>query len=158
MPQLKAEIGKRAAECGVVLTLRRYLKDHPTLKESTWKNVYTQEIKRRIKSGDSATIQELPVGRRGRPLLLGDELDKQVQRYVIDFRERSSVVNTAIVVACAEAIVKNKDSNLLSDNGGHIVLTNNEVKSILRCVGFVKRKVTTVAKVAVSNFEDTVSS
>lgn len=34
-PQLKAEIGKRAAEHGVVSTLRHYLKNHLTLEEST---------------------------------------------------------------------------------------------------------------------------
>ena len=42
MPQFKAGIGKRAAEHGVVSTLRHYVRDHPTLKESTvrtWKNV-----------------------------------------------------------------------------------------------------------------------
>ena len=97
-------------------------------------------MKRRTKSGDSVTIQELPVGRRGRPLLLGDELDKQVQRYMTDFRERGSVVNTAIVVACAEDIVKNKDSNLLSDNGRHIVLTNNWEKKSFEAYGFRKEK------------------
>ena len=45
-------------------------------------------------------------------------------------------------------------SNLLSDNGGHIVLTNNWAKSLLRRMGFVKRKISTAAKVSVSNFEE----
>ena len=57
-------------------------------------------------------------------------------------------------MACAEAIIKNKDSNLLSDNGGHIVLTSNWGKSLLRRMGFVKRKASTAAKISDSNFEE----
>lgn len=87
-------------------------------------------------------------------MLLGDELDKQVQSYVIAIRERGSEVNTAIVLVCAEAIVKNRDSNLLSDNGGHIVLTSNWGRSLLSCMGFVKREVSAAGKVSVYNFEE----
>ena len=69
-------------------------------------------------------------------------------------RERGGVVNTAIVLACAEGIIKNKDSNLLATNGGHIALTRNWGKSLLRRMGFVKRRVSTSAKVSVTDFEE----
>ena len=47
---------------------------------------------------------------RGRPLLLGNELDKQVQEYVKYMRDRGTAVNTTIVMAAAEGIVKSKDA------------------------------------------------
>ena len=86
--------------------------------------------------------------------MLGEELDKQVQSYLIALRERGGVVNTAIVLACAEGIVKNYDSNILAANGGHLVLTSNWGKSVLRRMGFVKRRVSTTAKISVANFEE----
>ena len=157
-PQVKAEIGRYAAENGVASTLRRYVSKHPDLKESTvrtWRNTYSQKLKKRVRSGTEAgatSIQELPSKRRGRPHLLGEELDKQVQSYLIALRERGVVVNTAIVLACAEGIVKNYDSNILAANGGHLVLTSNWGKSVLRQMGFVKRRVSTTAKISVANF------
>ena len=54
------------------------------------------------------------------------------------------MVNTAIVVRCAEGIIKNHDSNLLTKAWG---------KSILHCMGFVKRGASTKAKFSIENFE-----
>ena len=45
-PQIKAEVGKQAAECGVAAVLRNNSKKYPDLKESTirtWKNVYLRD-------------------------------------------------------------------------------------------------------------------
>ena len=63
-------------------------------------------------------VKELPCKKTGRPLLLGDELDKQVQEYVKYMRDRGTAVNTTVVMAAAEGIVKSKDANLLNNNGG----------------------------------------
>ena len=64
------------------------------------------------------------------------------------------MVNTAIVLACAEGIIKNYDSNLLAANGWNLVPTSNWGKSLLRQMGFVKGRVSTTAKIAVPNFEE----
>lgn len=116
--------------------------------------MYSEELKKRVRSGTNTSIQELPSKRRGRPFLLGEELDKQVQSYLIALRKSAGVVNTAIVLACAEGIVKSHDSNMLTANGGHLVLTKNWGKSILRRMGFVKRRASTAAKISVANFEE----
>ena len=58
---------------------------------------------------DTSEIQELPLKKNGRPLLLGEDLDKQVRDYVKYLRERSTAVNTAVVIAAAEGIVMNKN-------------------------------------------------
>ncbi len=76
-------------------------------------------------------VTKLPEKRRGRPLLLEEELDRQVQAYITALRSNKAVVNTAIVMSCAEGIVRSKNSNLLFSNGGHIALTKDWAKSIL---------------------------
>ena len=102
--QHKAEIGKRAAEHGIASTVRYYAKRLPDcpLKESsvrTWRNSYTLEIRRkRGERCEDMSAQELPEKKRDRPLLLGEELDRQVRAYLTSFRENGAVVNTAIAI------------------------------------------------------------
>ena len=98
-------------------------------------------------------MRKLESARRGHPLLLGAVLDKEVQDYVKNLREAGAVINSAIVRAAAEGIVKNHDSNLLQCNGGHIVITKSWAKSFLDCIGFVKRRASTKAKVNPADFE-----
>ena len=159
-PEQKAMIGKRASEHGVVAAVRHFKKDYPNLKENTvrdWRNAYRLELRKRAASkecdGDTS-VTVLPQKKKGRPLLLGEELDKQVQAYLTSFRESGAVVNTAIAMACAEGIVRSTDSNMLTVNGGHILITKNWAKSLLHRMGFVKRRAGTKAKVSVEDFEE----
>ena len=101
----------------------------------------------------SNEVKELPMKKRGRPYLLGEKLDEQIRQYLTTLRKAGAVINTAIVLACAEGLVKSENSNLLACNGGHIVLTRDWGKSILRRMGFVKRRASTSTKVSVENFE-----
>ena len=100
------------------------------------------------------SISDLPQKKRGRPLLLGEELDKQVQAYLTSFRESGAVVNAAITMACAEGIVRSADSNMLAVNGGHILITKDWAKSLLQRMGFVKRRASTKAKVTIEDFQE----
>ena len=47
-------------------------------------------------------------------LLLGKEPDKHVEVFLRQLRVNGVVINTAIVMATAEGVVHNKDSNLLA--------------------------------------------
>ena len=157
-PKEKARIGKRAAEHGVTATVRFFSKAFPgrPLKESsvrTWKK-YEVELAKNKKAGKDVAVKELVDKKRGRPLLLGSELDKQVQAYLTTLRTNGAVINTAIAMACGEGIVKSHDSNLLECNGGHISLTKHWAKYLLHRMGFVKRRASTKAKLTASNFEE----
>ena len=55
-------------------------------------------------------VQTLPRKKQGRPLLIGKELQKEVQEYIKHMRKASSVVNTEVVSAAAEGILVNHDS------------------------------------------------
>jgi hypothetical protein len=157
-PSERLQIGKRAAEHGVTATIRYYSRKYPKrpgLKESsvrTWKNKYTAEIARKRRAGEVTEVTELSQKKRGRPLLLGFELDRRVQSYITALRENGAVVNTAITIACAEGIVKSHDSNLLQENGGHISLTKFWAKNLMKRMGLVKRKASTTAKVSAKDF------
>ena len=115
------------------------------------KNSYKSELKR--KRAEPSKITELPPKKRGRPLLLGEELDKQVKAYLLSLRSCGAVVNTAITLTCAHGIVVNEDANLLDCNGSHISLTKHWTENSLHRIGFVKRKATTKAKLTVENFK-----
>ena len=156
-PEEKARIGKRAAEYGVASTVRHFKRTFSDreVKESsvrTWRNKYLDELSKRKRAGEEMDVNELSDKKRGRRLMLGEELDKQVQSYVLDLRSNGAVINSSITIAVAQGIVTNYDSNLLSENGGHIALTKSWAKYLLRRLGFVKRRSSTKAKVSASNF------
>ena len=67
-------------------------------------------------------IKELAEKKRGHPLLLGNEFEKQVNNFFGYLRERGAVVNAAIVLRIAQGIERNHISNLLASNGGYICL------------------------------------
>ena len=114
-----AEIAKYVAEYGVTATIHHFCTNgkYPNLKESsvrTWRNTYRAELERKRKMrDDNMNVEELPEKKKGRPLALGDELDAQVRQYILHLRDKGAVVNTAIVQACAEGIVKTMTSTCL---------------------------------------------
>ena len=130
-------------EYTVIATVWYYTSKLPEpLKESsvwTWKNVYTKEKQRLRKEGkNSTTIEELPSKIRGRPYLLGDDMEMQVRACLPVLSANSAVVNTAIAIGCVEGIVQNKDGHLLAVTGGHIALTKSWSKHLLHCMGSTK--------------------
>ena len=118
-----------------------------------WKGKYLDQLKRRSLGKDS-NINELPSKKRGRPLLLGSELDERVQLFLKQLRANGAVINTAIVMATAEGIVQSEDSNLLAKNGGTIVLSKHWARSIMERMNFVKRRGNSKSKVTFTNFEE----
>ena len=71
--------------------------------------------------------------------MLGQDLDKQVKSYLAALCESGTVVNTAIVIACAMAVMKSHNSNFLQCNSGNIVLSKQWTKYLVEHMGLVKR-------------------
>ena len=92
-------------------------------------------------------VKELARKKTGRPLLIGEELDQQVQQYIKDSRKRGLAINTSVVIAAGHGIVMAHDANQLAENGGTIKLTNDWGKNVLKRMGYVKRKACSKAKV-----------
>ena len=105
-------------------------------------------------TSQSITIKALETKERGRPLLLGVELDAAVQEYVRSLREANGVVNTIVVMAVAEGIISARNVSKLSSHGGHIVITKSWARSLLNRMGYVKRKCSTSGKIPPARFEE----
>ena len=76
-----------------------------------FKNLYISKFKLQGTSSEASSdhkLQELPRIKEGRPLLLPEELDYQVQEYVKELCKCGLPINTAVVVASAQGIVMNK--------------------------------------------------
>ena len=72
-----------------------------------WKKAYLCELAAKKRAGDEKmSVNRLPMAVKGRPLLLGKDLDHQIQAYIAYLREAGDVVNTAIVIAAATGIVR----------------------------------------------------
>ena len=116
--------------------------------------MYLSELlKRPLESRCDHTVQELIPKKRGRPLILGEDLDKQVREYLLETRHRGGIINTAVAIATGTGIVMSQNPSLLVGDG-KVELTKDWAKYLLSRMGFVKRKATTKAKVDVKEFEE----
>ena len=84
-------------------------------------------------------------------MLVWEDLDRFVITYRL--RKNGAPVNTAIVIAFSDGIVRSKDANLLAINGGRIISFKDWSKYILKHGGWVKRCGSSKTKVMVENFE-----
>ena len=59
--------------------------------------------------------------KRDHPLLIGEELYDQVREYVKELRKSGVIINAHVIIAVGMGLVLNKDANLLTENGGHVL-------------------------------------
>ena len=151
-PAQRYEVGKRASEHGATASIRYFSKKYLqlSLKETTvrrLKNLYQSMLKSKLESkklnadgegADGQQVLELHRKKTGRPLLVIEELDTQVQEYIKDMRKRGLAINTSIVIASGRGIIMNKDANQLFENGGAIYLTKDWAKYLMKRMGYVK--------------------
>ena len=142
-PRERAEIGKLACNIGATAAARRISKKFEGINESTvrgFKKSYLNELRaKRLREEEDLTAEELPLKKRGRPLLLGKQLDEALQQYIIKLREHGCPINTVI----ARGIVKSMERTQLAEYGGPTTLTTPWAKSLLKRMNFTKRRVST---------------
>lgn len=150
--ELRYEIGRYAAEHSNVSAVKKY-----GAKESTvrlFKNKYLAELKKTTKSlmqaeaqADStsasisfvvATKKTIPTKQRGRTSLLGNELDKKLVNYIMRIRRAGGCVNSSMVIAAAQGLLKKDRPYLL----GSLSLTKSWAHYQLKRLGFTKRRAT----------------
>lgn len=153
----RARIGRYASENGVVVAARRFSRELKiTINESTVRGIkrsYLAELNRRGAEDDDFVIGGLPTKKRGRPLLLGSRLDVEVQQYLLKVRECGGAVNTAITMAGAKGLLLKLDKTQLQEYGGPVTISRAWAKSLMRRMGFVKRRGTTKSRATVENFD-----
>ena len=100
---------------------------------------YLQETRKlqHIHTDENAlpTVNRLDTKPQGRPVLLGQILDKD---YITALRTVGGVINTAIVMAATEGIIAARDRGLFVQYGGHIKITRSWAKSLLKRMGYIK--------------------
>ena len=99
-------------------------------------------------------LSELSTKKRGRRVLLGDDLDRKVQLCLKKVREGGGVVSAGTAMAAARRIVLTCDRSMLVELRGHIELNRPWAYSSLHRMNFVQRKVTTAkSKYAIADFD-----
>ena len=103
------------------------------------------------KAKEAVTIDTLETKEKRRPLILGEEMNAAVQQYIESLRLIGTIVNATVVMGAAEGIVAARDVTKLRQHdghfyGGHINITKSLARSILNCVGYVKRKCSMAGK------------
>ena len=98
-----------------------------------WKNAYFKEVLiQSSRKRGPVEIEELPQKRRGRPLLLGEEMEAKVKSFIQVIREKGTIVNSHTVIATARGVVISHDANLLLENGGYIEITKSWAQRLLK--------------------------
>ena len=145
-PECRAHIGRYACIHGTAAAstyFSRKLKKNITKSTvQSIEEVYSRE-KRTCDPEDEMIMSALHPMKRGRPLLLGETLDHQVQVYLKKIREQSGIVTAAVVVAAAKGIIMATDKSKLVEFGGHINPNKDWAYHLLKRMNFARRKVTT---------------
>ena len=88
------------------------------------KSSYQDQLKR-IRTGRSNKLSDsLPHKKQGRPVLLGEKIDRMVKAYIKNVREAGGSVSSQVVIAAACGILTSLDKNF-KNLGGHIDLTRH---------------------------------
>uniref|UniRef100_A0A1X7V717 DUF4817 domain-containing protein n=1 Tax=Amphimedon queenslandica TaxID=400682 RepID=A0A1X7V717_AMPQE len=159
-PEERATIARYAFRNGVMATKRNFFaKLNLKINESTvrrFKKAYIEErgSKRAVCEDDDAEITKLPPKKRGRKVLLGENMDSMGRSYahVTRMREKGGVVNTSIVKAAARGILMSQERLRLAEFGGPATLTTAWAKLLLKRMNYTQRRGTTKAKVSVPKF------
>ena len=137
-------MGKLAVDVGTSEAPKRFSRKLKySVNESTarrFKQLCLEERRaKRLREEEDLTVGDLPLKiRRGRPLLLGMNLDKQVQEYILKLREHGCAVNTTVVIAAARGLSRMIDRTRLSECGGPATLSASWAKSLLKRMNFTK--------------------
>ena len=100
-------------------------------------------------------ITDLPAKKRGRKLLISEDLDEKVQLYLRKMREGGGAVSARIAMAAARGILHKCNRSMLAENGGPIQLNRHRAHSLLKRMKFVQRKATTsISKLTTTNFKE----
>jgi len=107
------------------------------------KKVYREEQRKRRRRGEDDHIESLPEKKRGRGLLLGNDLDCLLQLYLKKIRSNGGPVTARIAMAAARGLLLAGNQHKLVENGGHINLNRHWAYSLFKRMNFVPRKPTT---------------
>ena len=98
-------------------------------------------------------MKSLPGKTRGRPPLLGRKCDNILQQLIVSMRSRGSPVGSSVTIGVGRGIMMRHNKSLLQEFGGPIILGKEWAKSVLRRMGFTKRRASSKSKILLQSFE-----
>ena len=140
---MRAEIGRYASINGVPAASATFSNKLGVRVSKSTVNVMKKAYLEKKRRTGSGAVTTLSPKKRGRPILLGAHIDKQVQLYLKKIREHGGVITASVVVAAARGILMAQDKSLLAEFGGHITLSRHWAYHLLNRMNFVRRKATT---------------
>ena len=148
--EVRTKIARYAIDNGVAKTSRRFTADlGKRVSETTVRSMRDAYVNLKKSIGSEPTL--LTRSPRGAPTILG-RYDEMVQQFIRRTRANGGVVNIRTVTAAAEGILKKFAKHRLRQFGGPVVIDKSLARSILRRMGFVKRKGTKATKTLPSDF------
>ena len=106
----KQEIAKYAAMCGATATVRKFKVKFPRLTESPWVKKYKEMIKAKSQRESSRFVNFKICEKRGRPLLLEEELDRKLRAMVITLRKAGSVINVHVIRGILMGLIRSNST------------------------------------------------
>ena len=156
-PEDKLTVAKYACEHGVAKAVQHFKgKKLKNSSVSDWKKLYEKELKDRRKFavyGEEVVVSSLPVKQCGRPPLLGAKCDTLLKKLIVSMRSRGSPVGTAVVCGVGRGIMLKHERASLEEFGGTVRLNKEWAKSVLRRLGYTKRRGNSKSKILPENFE-----
>lgn len=135
-------------------TLLQFKEKFPGFNEATVKKFKSKYASRKRKLEIVDDIEEIPVCKRGRKVLIGEKVDSTVQEYLTVMREIGGIVNCTIALAVGNAALLSQDKTRHIDHGGDIHLARHWPSLIMSRMGLVKLRGCTTAKPEIRNFPE----
>lgn len=137
----KLKIAKYANECGTTNAVSRYKKEFPKLAESTIRG-WLVKYRSQLKNTPQSALEHVTIGaKRGRPLLLSDDLDFKLRSFLTNLRTAGGTINRHVLYGVLMGLIKSD----LSRYGQYLefCVTNGWVQSLYTRMGYTRRMVTT---------------
>ena len=97
------------------------------------RDAYRQELRKKwCREDHEDEMSVLLTKKRGRCVMLGEDIGKKVQLYMKKAKERGGAVSMRSVVATARGIVLKLNRSLLAELGGPVTLNKHWAPSLLR--------------------------
>uniref|UniRef100_A0A1X7TK23 Uncharacterized protein n=1 Tax=Amphimedon queenslandica TaxID=400682 RepID=A0A1X7TK23_AMPQE len=136
----RAVIGAFATQHGIANASKEYKVSESTVRGI--KRKYSEALLQSASGNEEdSTVTSLPKGKQGRPFVLGEDMDREVQDFIRAQRDIGAVVTRSTVIASGKAgVVMRHNKFYLKEFGGQMDLTKHWAESILHRMKFVKRR------------------
>jgi hypothetical protein len=145
----RAKIAKYAIVNGPTNTAKHFsAKLGMKLSESTVRSIRDSYKKKTKSVPEQATQTKLGREKRGPQPMLGSDLDQAVQKRIVKLRDEGVPINRTVLIATGLGMAKKRHANITQDR-----FTRGWAASLMKRMGFVKRKSTKAARKLPADFE-----